>query len=43
MIKICPEKHHEDYNKPYEVDFVCKECHQELDNLKRERDRKCLI
>jgi RNase P subunit RPR2 len=35
---LATEKHHEDYNKPLEVDFVCKECHQILDNLKQERE-----
>jgi hypothetical protein len=36
--KLATEKHHEDYNKPLKVDFVCNECHQILDNLKQEKE-----
>ena len=24
------EAHHEDYNRPFKIDWVCKECHTQL-------------
>lgn len=30
-----PEKHHEDYDKPLEVLWVCRKCHLEIHNSKQ--------
>ena len=34
--ELAVEKHHEDYDKPLKVVFVCKKCHIKLDKLKME-------
>lgn len=30
---LAVERHHPDYNKPYEVVFCCKKCHIQLDKI----------
>lgn len=34
-INIAKEKHHEDYNKPLEIKFLCRDCHLKLHGLKK--------
>jgi len=34
------EMHHEDYNKPYDVTWLCHQCHMALHAAKREAARK---
>ena len=34
-IRLAKQRHHEDYSKPLEVIFVCRDCHAELDRLRR--------
>lgn len=36
--KFATQKHHENYFKPLEVMFVCRNCHGELDRLRRLRE-----
>lgn len=34
------QRHHEDYSKPMEVIFVCRECHGELDRQRRIKENE---
>jgi hypothetical protein len=36
--RFATQRHHEDYNKPMEIMFVCRNCHGELDRLRRLRE-----